>query len=449
MRPLRDITERLRQTSAGRVLINAGWASGSMPVNLVLGIVQTAFLARMLGPSGLGALFLFITVASLASTVLSFNSSETVMVYLTRAIVDDDTQSAVRVLRFAFGLDFFTSFLPALLVVVIALEFPGLIALDADYRVPQALFALTIIFQSVYWSSHAVLRVTERFSWVFYHSIAHSIIKTVAVTVLFLTDQGLSNVVILWVGLSLFNGGLLLLLALRALRQVELSMNRPMDAEPVPLEVWRFEWGTFGRQIVKSLNRHVDTLLIGYFATTTQVGYYRSGKQLTNQIQTPADGFVTSLFPEYSRLYFSHSYAELKSLVKRFSVIFLACGLVAMILGWLAAKPIVFAILGEEFLPTVDVIRILLVGAAIMLAMTPIYSLPAATGHSKPQLMAAGIATALQITASLRLIPRYGEIGAAWASVTYFVVWAVVLLPSISKILKVDSARIVEAAPGT
>lgn len=428
---------RVEDTLTWRVLSNAGWASAAAPITVGLGIVQIGMLARMLGPGGIGTLALFVATSGLFSSVFTLTSAETTVVYVTKALEEKDRLKADHLIRYCYFVDFSSSLVAFGCVVLSALVVPKLLNLDAGQGKLLVLYGLTLVFQSTYWVSHSLLRVADRFSWIFYQSVTHSVIKTVAVAWLFVSGATLAEVVFALVGLTLLDGVGLYIFANMAMRRKGLRMTR--QSTPlwrVPREVWGFQLLGHGRQLAKSMSRYLDLLMIGYIASPVQVGFYRAGKQISDQIKLPGQGFVNSLFPEYSRLYFSGDMDRLRRLVRRFVALTLVLGLLAGLALWFGAELIIRIILGDGFLPAKQVIRILMVSAVVLLVMSPVYSLPAAVGRAAPALRSAIAATCVQVILILWLVPTQGALGAAWSWVAYAVTWSVVLLPSIVKVLR-------------
>jgi O-antigen/teichoic acid export membrane protein len=143
-----------------------------------------------------------------------------------------------------------------------------------------------------------------------------------------------------------------------------------------------------------------------------------------------------SLFPEYSRLYFSGDREKLKRLVVKFSGLFLGLSTVVCIVLWFNSDLIIKIIFGERFLPASDVLRIMILSIFIIYVMIPVYFLPAAVGNAGPALKSATAATCVQMIFMFYLVPRYGALGAAWANVVYNIVWFAILLPSILAVLR-------------
>ena len=440
----------ISSTNFGKVLKNAGWSSASTPVQLVLGVIQTAMLVRMLGPQGIGTLTIFGAVTALMSSFLCLTSSEPVIVYGSQAKEQGDHGRLDYLVRYFIYMDFLTSFLAFGAVVIAAVFIPGLFGLPPEAAWLQVLYGLTLIFTSAYWTCYAVLRFCDRFDWNFYQATARSILKTGLVAVLFIMGADLVAVVLLNVFLALIDGLSMYLMARMALKQQGYDKSK-LDWQwwRVPVEVRRFQVLGHGRQAIKSLSRYVDTLTIGLVGSPTEVGYYRGGKQLTDIVQNSGVALVNSLFPEYSRLYFLGEYRQLRRLVGQSLALALAVAAGGAIFVWFAAGWIVRIVLGPEFMPAVDIVRVLMISAVIVLVMTPVYSLPAAVGRAGPALWATVAAIAVQAAAIYWLVPTIGAIGAAWSNVIYFVVWMVFMLPSVLDVLRDTGAAPARPAADT
>lgn len=427
-----------RNSLTWRVIKNAGWTSGSIPINIGLGIVQTAFLARMLRPEGIGLLGLFTAVTAFFASIFRLNSAETILTYATRFLESDDTERAGTIVTYGYIIDLGSSILAYSALALFAGFFPQLFDVTEDNISLLMIYGLTLILSSVYWDSHSVLRLADRFRWTFLQSVAHSAMKTALVIALFYIGAGIVEVVWLQVVMAIINAVLLFTLSLKALKQrgIVLSIGN-MDWSSIPRDVWVFEFQGYARAIVKSANRYVDTLLIGLMADPTQVGLYRASKQIANQLKAPAQGFVSSLYPEYSRLHFSGRKRQLRQLVLRFTIGFFVVSLFAAVILAVSIEGIIQLVLGPEFANARATALVLLQSTIIVIVMTPLYSLPAAVGRAGPALKAVTAALFVQALVAWFLVPRLGALGAAWATVAYVVVWALVLVPTIISVMQV------------
>jgi O-antigen/teichoic acid export membrane protein len=421
------------------IISNAGWASAATLISVGLGVVQTGMLARLLGPEGLGVLALFAALCALFGSLCKINSAETAMVFVTRAISDGDKPHARQIVNYCFLIDVLTSLLAGAAVALSALLLPQLLHLPPGSERLLAFFGLSLVFQSTYWTSHALLRVADRFAWTFYHATSHSLLKTGLVAVLFWQGRGLDEVVFVLIILSLFDGVILLALSWFALSRMGLrhvAAHRPWWE--VPRELYQFQLLGYGRQVVKSANRYLDMLLIGFLTDPVQVGLFRASKQIGDLLTMPGNWLLASLAPEYSRLWFSRQKERLARLVRRFTAGLALAGLAAAISLAFLINWIIRVVLGPGFAEAAPATLILLISGIILLSMTPASCLPGAVGRAGPALRAVIVALPLQVALMFFLVPRFGAIGAAWSNVGYFVAWSLALAPSIFEILRLD-----------
>ena len=422
---------RLHGTLTWRVLTNASWISAATPITVGLGIVQIGMMARMLGPEGLGVIGLFEATCAFISALLKLNSGEASMVFATKALAEGDKKHAGHLLRYFYLLDFLTSFLSFSAVVASGLIFSQLFKISPEHGWLISIYGLTLIFRSPHSIAHSVLRVGNHFSWIFYQSAALSVLKTVSVLVLFLAKAGLEQIVLLLVSLSLFDGCSSYLMAEVTLRQKGVSISRSLERWwRVPKYVLKFQILAKGRDVTKMLYRYSDTLMIGFLASATSIGLFRSAKQITGLLSIPTDALVSSLSPEYSRLWFQDDVARLRKLVFRFSMTIFC--IFTFVVFWLIIfiEPIIRLILGVAFLPAKETVFVLILTALISMVMAPFNSMQVATGRAGPATLAGVATVVVQAILMVFLVPKFGIVGAAWASVAGVTASAAIMIPT-------------------
>ena len=428
----------LKKSVSWRVLKNAGWMSATTPVNVLMGIFHTGMVARMLGPEGIGLLGLFTATSGLFGSVLKLTSSGTIVTFISRSLAADDKKDAAHIIRYCHIVDFVSSLVAYGTFIIFARYFSQLFGVSQEYRLLLVFWGVTLVLSSIYWDSQALLQLSNRFNWIFYQNLFRAILKTSLIAVLFWIGSGLQEVV--WVNVLMLgiDSCCLFILGQIALRRIGIRWFLGDGASwwKVPKDVRKFQIVSHVRSIIKSVNRYVDTLMIGLIANPVQVGFFRASKQITNLLQTPLQTFNASLYPTYSRLWFSGQTQQLRRLVKRFTLGFAIVGMLGIVVLFFSVDWIIRLILGPDFLPARAIVVILLQSVLIFIMMIPLYSLPAAVGLAGPQLSAAIAALVVQLIIMWFMVPRLGAVGAAWANVAYVVIWALVLLPTIVQLLR-------------
>jgi O-antigen/teichoic acid export membrane protein len=166
-------------------------------------------------------------------------------------------------------------------------------------------------------------------------------------------------------------------------------------------------------QLLQFLNYRLDLFILGAFWDSRQVGLYATAVFAAELIWHIPNGINIALFPAISAEPDPAKAAELSSRVMRHSVFW--CLLLAVAMA-AAAGPVVDLLYGKDFAPSAAAWRVLLLGAVAMVPAK--LALNHLAGIGRPQYLsyAALLGLAATATMDLALIPRWGMMGAAWAS---------------------------------
>jgi len=168
----------------------------------------------------------------------------------------------------------------------------------------------------------------------------------------------------------------------------------------------------FGR-IASMGTYNSDKMLISYFANTTSVGFYSLAMTLTNPMFLLSSSLSTTMFKGFAR----------KKNIPRKVVYFNFLYLLACCLGIvLFGKYIVVLLFSQKFIKVVPIL-IILAFANFFRGMTQPYNrFLNAKGWGKAVKRAAFVLTGSNLVGNLALIPFYGAIGAAYASLFALVI---------------------------
>ena len=193
--------------------------------------------------------------------------------------------------------------------------------------------------------------------------------------------------------------------------------------------------------LIMQLNYKVDILLLQKLSTLDQVGYYSLGVAISDKLwQLPtAMGVVvlsrTANMPDEASLNQSVS----RLLRVSFVLVFMAATILWIVIPYLL--PFVF---GGKFIPSVAVVRAMLPG--ILIFVLPRILNSRFAGKGQPIVLIAIFLPALVINVLLNLIwiPRFGGVGAAWASNVSYALGAIALLIVYSVKMRVPFKEIVK-----
>ena len=143
----------------------------------------------------------------------------------------------------------------------------------------------------------------------------------------------------------------------------------------------------------------VGTVVLGYFRSAPEVGIYRLGKTFSTAVGILAGPLQAVCYPEFSRLWGSQGYQELRDSVRRWS---LGIGLplvLLVILGLLLLPRLILMTAGEEYQGAGEIGQILFIGSGIFLVLFWLRPLYLAAGKIRYWVGFSALSTAVSIVA--------------------------------------------------
>lgn len=159
-----------------------------------------------------------------------------------------------------------------------------------------------------------------------------------------------------------------------------------------------------------TMNYNIDIIILRFFEGFEQIGYYSVGVALANQVWLVPDAFKEVLFSKTAQ---DDSIDDIKISIKVNLYISLAIIAGITLLG----KPLLVILYGAEYLPSYAVTVIIFIGLIPMIFYKMIISLFNAKGKQKLSFWILLLSAIINIIMNFILIPIYGIIGAAVASV--------------------------------
>lgn len=187
------------------------------------------------------------------------------------------------------------------------------------------------------------------------------------------------------------------------------------------------------------INNQTDIIMLGIMKTSEEVGLYKiamQGAHLTVFILIATN---VTIGPLISHLYQNKEMNELQNTATKCARIILFFALPIGLFLIFYGSPVISFIFGEEYLNAAPALSILCFGQIINAGMGSVGLILSMTGHEKDTLFAFTLSGILNILLNACLIPLYGIIGAAWATMTSTVVWNIILTYLVYKRLKIKA----------
>lgn len=184
--------------------------------------------------------------------------------------------------------------------------------------------------------------------------------------------------------------------------------------------------------ILGTMLHWMDVIMIGYFADSETVGLYHPIVRtagIQNSILIAFSGIFTPMFSKYYAVDEKQKMEHIYRLVTRWILTFI----VPIFIFILLFSKKIMLLFGAEFLGVSHILIVLSVGTSVFAVLGISSSALVVSGYQKLNFINAFVATVLNITLNIILIPRYGILGAAWATL---------IALSLIAILRVIEARI-------
>ena len=182
---------------------------------------------------------------------------------------------------------------------------------------------------------------------------------------------------------------------------------------------------------------YADTVLIGYFMSTADVGIYRTAFQLTSVATFTTLAFHTVLYPKISAWESQGNFSAIENALSRAFTYSLLLAIPVCIGGWILGERLLFFLYGASFTTGTPALFLLLlvqvVNVFMYLGTMGLNSL----NHPKGAFLVTAIAAVVNIILDIVLIPIMGITGAALATLIAMTLNALVALILLSRVISV------------
>jgi O-antigen/teichoic acid export membrane protein len=153
---------------------------------------------------------------------------------------------------------------------------------------------------------------------------------------------------------------------------------------------------------------NMDVLMLGAFTTPSSVGFYTLAGSVAAAAGLPVLGMATALFAPLARV---------NEIRPRLVVIAVVISTVTTLAAWGLAAPFITAVFGEQYSSAARLVMPLALAQGVR-GVTGIYNtFLQAQGRGRELRNAGLVLTASNLVLNFGLIPPFGAVGAAWASV--------------------------------
>ena len=187
--------------------------------------------------------------------------------------------------------------------------------------------------------------------------------------------------------------------------------------------LFRFSWPLAFSSIIFLIMSNADILMIGYFLTEQQVGFYRAIQPLQQVTMLVLISFTFLFFPLATTYFEEKRLKELNRLYGTVSKWIAILTFPPVLLFVAFPQGIIQTLYGTQYLPAADALSVLLGGLYIRAFVGPNGDLAKAVNHSEIELTTSSLGVITNLIVNFILIPQYGIVGAAVGTAAGFGVY--------------------------
>jgi O-antigen/teichoic acid export membrane protein len=375
----------------------------------VLGVLlATAMIARILGPAGKGTYDLYVTGITLLTAALTLG--------LNSGLIFTIASKRVNQFRLTADVLAFVAVCGSVAFVIVSCVLKmrmgqRLLPVALGPRTPL-LMGLGVVALAASTMMRAILTGQRRFLLANYGDIVKQVLGLLFLLVIILGTHHLH-----WVPLPLIvlsNIVTILLTAVIYLRFTDLHRSAERAISSGFSACFRFGIPCYAATIIQMLNYRLDVFVVNAWHGAAPVGIYQVGvviAQAINMIPSTVQGI---LFPTISA---AHAGGESKSSQIAQANRFLTWSSAAIGVVLFFSSPfIVSRLFGVAYAGSVTALQILIPGCVFFVTANVIAGFFSGIGKPKLNLAASFVGIAFTVIFDLLFIPKWGYIGAAWAS---------------------------------
>ncbi|MCH8532912.1 MAG: flippase [Saccharospirillum sp.] len=179
---------------------------------------------------------------------------------------------------------------------------------------------------------------------------------------------------------------------------------------------------------MKLMDAQITTLFLGLLTTVEEVGYFRVAVTGASLVAIGLMAVNMALAPQIARLYRAGEIDKLQRIITMSTRAVLVASVPVAIIFIFWGKELISWVFGEAYIEAAPALAILCIGQLVNTSVGSVALVLNMTGHEKQTIKGIVIALFLNIALSLILIPNYGLIGGAIASMTSLTVWNLILV---------------------
>lgn len=187
------------------------------------------------------------------------------------------------------------------------------------------------------------------------------------------------------------------------------------------------------------LNNRLDVMMLGWLADISEVGRYGIALQIAGLAAIGPTIINSIIQPRAARLYGQKDLSTLQHEVTHAARLALGLALLASVVLAILSKPVILNFIGEDFSGAIPALLILASGRVLLSTMGPVGNILNMTGNERTTAWLTVAFSLVNAILNAFLIPLYGALGAAWATMVSLFALHITMLWYAHRLVGVDT----------
>ena len=212
------------------------------------------------------------------------------------------------------------------------------------------------------------------------------------------------------------SAGIGMAIAMMLLKQEFLGLTRAFNVSLVK-PLLRSAWPIALMGLLGAFMINVDIIMLGRMRSAAEIGFYAAGQRIVQVLYILPAIFASATFPTLSRLVSTKETDREISILEKMLALVLSITLPVVAGGIILGKPIIAVLYGSAYMPGALVFQTLLLTLLLIFPGTLLGNALIAHDKQKKAALPMAIAAISNVALNVLLIPLYGIVGAAIATV--------------------------------
>ncbi len=400
---------------------NSLWLVISEIINGILMFIITIFLARFLGVEGYGKLTFVLSFVTLFIIPIDLGLSP----LITKELAGEKE----KIKKYLDNLILFRIILGiiAFLLIILIIR---LLNQDNDVIFLAYLLGLWTIFQTSTQFFQAIFRSQEKMFYEAITRVSHAFI--LAILSIYFIMSGYSLIYFGWAYCAAAFFTLFITIIFTWTKFSHFSLK--FDIKFIK-NIFRKSWPFALSLLFISIYYYIDSVMLGILKGNKEVGLYNAAYKLIVFILIIGSVIARSTYPIISKL-FKTSFIKLKVFLENYNKFIFIIAIPIAFGGVILSRQIILFIYGENFNESIFAFQILVISAAIVYISTIYAHSLQICNKQKIHLLGMGLGALINITLNFILIPYFGLIAAAAATLLTEIFILIFMFVNFSKIIK-------------